>query len=165
MCKLVTEVLHNVVQGVGFSAYSSAQQNACTCISEDPTTSSQQIKPKINTIDNFKELTSLQLIKKPKIYEMDSRKESTSIFQHIYGILSFIFSKFINFFISLPIFRSFRAFVKPVLDFFIRVCENMFGSAPLESEAGFMDILSFLKQCYDDAYAMFVDVKGLIGGI
>ena len=137
----MADVLYNGVHIFGFMAYNSAQEKACTCIPSD----------------------GISKLIKPKTTEIDSQ-QSKSIFQIIYDNFSDIFSKFVDLLISSPIIQSVSFIVEPAINFFRGMCESFFGVTPLKAEAGWMDILSFLKQCIGNAYETFVAIKGLIEG-
>ena len=142
-CRAAADILHGIVKSVGVEAYESAQKKACTCIPDDKTMSTQLIKSKKNEIDT---------------------EQSKSIFQNIFDNLSEMFWKFFDLLKSSPIVQSAISIVKSVINFFRGICESFFGVTPLNSEAGWMDILSFLKQCIVNAYESFVVIKGLIEG-
>jgi len=130
-CDIAAEILYYVVKLFGSWAYGSAQEKACTCIPEDWMTSSTQLI-------------------KPKTAEIDT-EQSKSIFQNIYDNFSAIFTKFIDLLRSTPIVQSARFIVKPFINFFHGICTN-FGVTPLESEAGFTEILPFLVECISKAF-------------
>ena len=120
--EVADNVLYNVVDGIGFMNYNSAQKKACSCIPDDQTTSTQLVQPKTTAIDI---------------------EQSKSIFQNIYDNLSEMFWKFIDLLNSSPIVQSAISIVKSVINFFRGMCESFFGVTPLKAEAGLMDILSF----------------------
>ena len=133
--------MYNGVNIFGFMAYNSAQEKACSCIPDYG--SYKRIKPETTEIN---------------------AEQSKSVFQVIYDNFSKIVSKFIDLLISSPIIQSANFIVKPVINFFQGMCESLFGCTPIKSQAGFMDILSFLKQCIANAYGTFIAIKGLIEG-
>ena len=150
VCHIVADNrLYKVVDGVGFIAYNSAQKNACSCIPDDQTASTQLVQPKTTAIDI---------------------EQSKSIFQNIKDDLYAVFSRFFveSLLISSPIFKSPRFIVNPVINFFYGICEN-FGCTPLNSEAGFMDTLSYLTKCITNVLVAALNVivsqtTRLIGG-
>ena len=148
MCDFVSDVLYYAVDLYGRSAYDSAQQKACSCIPDDQT-------------------TGTQLIIRPKTAEIDT-EQSKSIYQNIKDNFAAMQWKFIDLLKSSPILKSVRFIVIPAINFLYGFCEN-FGVTPLKAEAGWMDILSFLKECFTNALAaasnaIFSQANRLIGG-
>lgn len=143
-CNIAAETLYYGVNLFGFLAYKSAQEKACTCIPEGWMTSSTQlIKPKTTDINT---------------------QQSKSIFQNIYDNFSEIFWKFIDLLMSTPIVQSARFIVQSFINFFHGMCQHFFDVTPLKSEASYIEIAAFLKQCIFNAWEFASGVNRLIAG-
>ena len=146
-CHLVADGLYYGVHLFGFKAYESAQGKACICLPDDKTMSTQlAIKPK-----QMNEIATVQ---------------SKSIYQNIYDKFSKVVSQVIDILISSPLVQSLAlpitSIYKTVINFFRYVCVTYFGCTPLKSDAGLYDVITFLKTCYDNAYAALARAQKLI---